>query len=106
MRCGLHPWERFPESPNRLLVSVEMFAAWPLSSPDAYIDYDRVRSRIVSWRDRPHVDLLETLLEELLAFVFEDAAVESARVSVSKPDIFPEAAGAGVELHRRRPAAG
>lgn len=101
--CGLHPWERHPERPNRLSVDVEMFASWPLSSGSGYLDYDRVRDRILSWREKPHTDLLETLLIELTDFIFEDALVEACRVKVIKPDIFPEAAGAGVELFRRRP---
>ena len=28
-RCGLHPWERHAERPNRLKITVEMFAALP-----------------------------------------------------------------------------
>ena len=108
VRCGLHPWERFAEHPNRLLVNVELTAPWPLPhaepGADAYIDYDRIRRFIAGWRDRPHVDLLETLLEELAAFAFDDPNVESCRVSVAKPDVFADAAAAGVELFRRRPA--
>ncbi len=104
---GLHPWERHPERPNRLLVNVELFAPWPLphARPDGgrYIDYDRVRAAIVAWEGRPHTELLETLLEELVEIAFADPNVERCRVSVAKPDIFPETARAGVELDRSRP---
>jgi dihydroneopterin aldolase len=104
---GLHPWERHPERPNRILVSIELFGVWPLAHarPDGkrYIDYDRLRTVVVGWENRPHVDLLETLLEELAAAAFDDPNVDSCRVSVAKPDIFPETARAGVELTRSRP---
>ncbi len=110
VRCGLHPWERHPERPNRLVVDVEMTSDWPVpttghdGSPlPGYVDYDRVRDHILSWRNRPHVDLLETLIEDLTGFVFQDAAVTACRVRILKPDIFAETAGVGVEVTRRRP---
>ena len=98
---GLHPWERHPERPTRLLINVEMFAGWPLSQ-GAFIDYDSVRDHIRNWAGRPHVELLETLAEEVIAACFALPAVEACRVRVEKPQVFPEAAGAGVEIFRRR----
>lgn len=103
--CGLHPWERHPERPNRLLVSVEMWGAAP-DGAGAFIDYDRVRARILSWRDRPHTPLLETLLDDLADFILQDGQVLACRVAISKPDIFPETAAAGVELTRSRTSHG
>src|SRR5262252_136676 len=76
---GLHPWERHPERPSRLLVTVEMFAhlgrahATPGATP--FIDYDRVRNGLKGWSARPHTLLLETLAEEVVALCFADAAV-------------------------------
>lgn len=106
VRCGLHPWERHPERPNRLLVSVAMFttAAFDPATGAGYIDYDRVRDHLKTWAQRPHIDLLETLLAGLVDFVFEDPLVEACRVKVLKPDIFAEARAVGVEWFRRRPA--
>lgn len=110
MRCGLHPWERHPERPNRLIIDVEMTSAWPVpteagdKSPlKGYVDYDRVRNYLLSWESRDHVDLLETLLNDLTDFIFEDLAVVACRVRILKPDIFAETSGAGVEVTRYRP---
>lgn len=97
--CGLHPWEQHPERPNRLRVSAEM---WGRVS-QGYLDYDRVRDHVLSWRDRPHTPLLETLAQDLAEFILDDDRVLACRVSVEKPDIFPETAAAGVELTRVRP---
>ena len=99
---GLHPWERHPERPTRLLVNVEMFAHADDVTPGAYIDYDPVRAAIAAWPGRAHTDLLETLVEELIARCFDNPRVEACRVSVVKPDVFNEAAGAGVEAYRIR----
>ncbi len=106
---GLHPWERHPERPSRLLVTVEMFAhLGPNHAADdkPFIDYDRVRNGLIGWPSRPHTPLLETLAEEVVALCFGDPAVEACRVSVVKPDIFNDAAGAGVEIYRVRPGSG
>ena len=104
---GLHPWERHPERPSRLLVTVEMFAHLPghaaADKEQPFIDYDRVRSGLKGLSARPHTPLLETLAEEVVTLCFADAAVEACRVSVVKPDIFNNAAGAGVEIYRVRP---
>jgi dihydroneopterin aldolase len=103
VRSGLHDWERDPANPNRLLVDVEMWA--DDAGPDApLIDYDRIRQGLLAWRDREHVDLLETLVEDGLALCWSLPRVQAARVRVVKPDIFPEAAAAGVEVFRKRPA--
>lgn len=107
VKIGLHPWERHPERPSRLTVNIELFAPVtpePLgTSREAIIDYDPIRHLIRGWRDRPHVDLLETLVDELFEACFADPKVAAARVSVLKPDIFNEVEAAGVEAYRRRP---
>jgi dihydroneopterin aldolase len=103
---GLHAWERHPQRPTRLIVNVEMFAPLlkPLSaeSPDSILDYDPVREALKTWPTRPHTPLLETLLHELVELCFRDARVSACRVSIMKPDIFNEAAGAGVEVYQIR----
>jgi dihydroneopterin aldolase len=99
-QVGLHPWERHPERPTRLIVNVEMFAE--ADRPGEFLDYDRIRQAIRNWPSRPHTPLLETLAEELVSLCLQDARVQSCRVSVAKPDIFNEAAAAGVEIVRRR----
>ena len=109
VRCGLHPWERHPEKPNRILVSVDMYAAAPegaFGAGDArIIDYDVVRNGLLKWEGREHVDFLETLIEDAMDLCFRDPLVQACRVAIRKPDIFNETEEAGVELFRRRPAA-
>ena len=102
---GLHPWERHPERPTRLIVNVEMVARLASGQAAAsypLMSYDPVRAALKSWPGRPHVDLLETLADDLVSVCFSNPAVQSCRVSVMKPDIFNEAAAAGVEISRTR----
>lgn len=100
MRIGLHPWERHAERPSRLVVNVEMFA--PGRTPARFIDYDKIHDLFKSWPHRDHVDLLETLVEEVVARCFSIPEVAACRVSIMKPDIFNDAAGVGIEVYRRR----
>jgi 7,8-dihydroneopterin aldolase/epimerase/oxygenase len=105
-RVGLHPWEQHPERPTRLIVNVEMFAPLnrPLSeeAPGSVLDYDPIREALKTWPARGHTPLLETLLHELVELCFRNPRVSACRVSIMKPDIFNEAAGAGVEIYQVR----
>lgn len=98
---GLHPWERHPERPTRLIVNIDMFA-YVTNGITPFIDYDPIRDALKSWRDRPHTDLLETLLDELAALCLAEPLVDSCRVTIAKPDIFNEMAAAEVTLFRSR----
>ena len=101
---GIAPWERLRR--QRVTVSVEMYShAREHSYRDITqcIDYDRVHREIAeNWPKRPHTDLLETLAEALISFLFEDARVDAARVTLRKPEVYPDAAAAGVEMFRHR----
>jgi dihydroneopterin aldolase len=99
-RIGLHPWERHAERPSRLVVNVEMFA--PGKTPKNFINYDRIHGVFKSWPDRGHVDLLETLVEEVVGLCFAIPEVAACRVSIVKPDIFNDTAAVGIEVYRRR----
>jgi dihydroneopterin aldolase len=89
-----------------VIVNVEMFAdsrshlkGEGLAS---VIDYDHIHDALRRWPSRPHVVLIETLLEELISLCFRDERVRACRVSIVKPDIYNAATGAGVEIYRVR----
>jgi dihydroneopterin aldolase len=102
--CGLHPWERHPERPTRLMISVRLYA--PLTSARAeqmpIIDYDRVRNRILALQNEAHIDLLETVADRVTDACFGDLRVAACQVRVRKPDIYNESRGAGIDLFRTR----
>jgi dihydroneopterin aldolase len=109
LQVGIDPWERTPGKAQRLLVTVEMFRhreAFTGAAIADCVDYDRVYRHIASrWTAaRPHVDLLEPLLEELVGLCFEDARVEACRVAIRKPHVYNGRAVPVVEVYRLRPA--
>ena len=95
---GVHPWERHEARPTRLYVNVSM--QMPLADyygkAGGYIDYDPLRAHLRGWAGRPHTDHLETLVEDVLAFVFSSTPAERCEVSIEKPDIFTDVDRIGV----------
>ncbi len=104
VRCGLHPWERHPERPNRLHISVELFAplAAGVTAGQGFIDYDAMRDFIRALSTRDYIDLLETIADDIVAAAFRHPEVEACRVSVMKRDIYSEVEAAGIEAFRTR----
>jgi dihydroneopterin aldolase len=103
-RCGLHPWEQYPERPTRLVINVDLYLAveaGPLPEKDI-TNYDHIRGFILTFPSRPHTLLLESLANELTAECFKQKNVQACRVSLMKPDIFNEVEGAGIEVFRTR----
>jgi dihydroneopterin aldolase len=98
VKIGIHDHE---QKPQRILVNVEVqgvYKAPPEVISDCF-NYDHVHQLAVKeWPQRAHVQLLETLAIEMLKHVFTvDNRVDTARVSIAKPDIFKEAEVVGVE---------
>ena len=105
VRLGLHPWERHPEKPQRIVVNVDLYAPPPKGQTrgaSSIVDYDYIRDALKTWPRRRHTIYIETLLEELVTLCFRDKKVKACRVSIVKPDVYNEAGGAGVELYRVR----
>jgi 7,8-dihydroneopterin aldolase/epimerase/oxygenase len=50
-----------------------------------------------------HIYLLESAAEKIADFCFRDSRVKTARIRIEKTAIFPDAAGAGIEIYRKRP---
>jgi len=104
VHIGLHPWERHPERPTRLKISVDLLlplASGPVAAAEI-TDYDPIREFIRSLPSRPHTDLLETLVDDITAVCFLDSRVSACRIAVLKTDIFNEADAAGIEVFRTR----
>ena len=106
VRLGVHEWERHPDKPQRVIINVDMYADDRSHLKgvglESVIDYDPIYEAVRAWPERPHVLLIETLLEELIALCFKDPRVRACRVSIMKPDIYSLAAAAGVEIYRIR----
>jgi len=97
---GFHDFE--VGSPQRLSVSVEVWvdeASFAASDDQARAwDYDFLRTEIAALAKGRRFNLQETFVREIYDLVAARRGVTALRVSSSKPDIYPDCAGVGVEL--------
>ena len=103
LRVGLLPEER--EGPQRVLVSMDLYADPSYLDgvdADSIIDYGAICDALTRWQDRPHVELLETLVQDALELGFGYEAVQAVRVKVGKPEIVPSARNVLVESFCKR----
>jgi 7,8-dihydroneopterin aldolase/epimerase/oxygenase len=64
------------------------------------INYEHLARGVERICNRGHVNLVETLAENIAAMCLEDGRVRSARVRVEKLDILDDAESVGVEIER------
>lgn len=106
-RLGIHPHEK--AAPQRIVVGVELVvrddSAPAAVGPDDFrrvVDYARLVETARATVAAGHVLLVETLAERLALAALADPRVERARVTVEKPDAFPDVATVGVVVERIR----
>ena len=97
---GFHDFE--VGAPQRLLVTVEIWLddpAVPLDDdPMRAWNYDFLRSEVVELASARRYNLQETLANAVFERIAAFHGVKALRVRTSKPDVYPDAAGVGVEI--------
>lgn len=97
---GFHDFE--VGSPQRLLVTVEIWledARAPRDDDPALAwNYDFLRSEVQEIASARRYNLQETLAHAIFDRIAAFRGVSALRVRTSKPDVYPEAQGVGVEI--------
>ena len=97
---GFHEFEI--GTPQRLLVSVEIWlddeSAPADDDPELAWNYDVVRQLVERIATSRRYNLQETLAHELFETISARRGVSALRVRTSKPDIYADAHGVGVEI--------
>lgn len=98
-------YDRERGAAQRLIVNVDVFVSLSVSTPrhdrvDEVVDYDFVRETIRHRIGRGHVNLQETLVDDLAAALLAHPGVVAVRVCSEKPDVYEDVAGVGVEVLR------
>ncbi len=103
VEIGVHDFEK--AAPQRVLVSVEIEIGEPPAEDDiaGALDYDFLRREIAALAASRRFELQETFCRAIVALVARRA--RAGRVSVRKPDVYPDCAAVGVEMSftRTRP---
>jgi len=99
---GIHRHEHDAEQRVRINLDLAVAEAAEPVDDDIrnVICYERLTNGIEEIVGRGHVNLVETLAENIAGMCLEDARVQSARVRVEKLDILDHAESVGVEIER------
>ena len=89
-------------SPQRLLVTVEIWleemAPPPDDDPQRAWNYDFLRTEVEELAAARRYNLQETLAQAIFERIAAFRGVKALRIRTSKPDVYPEAHGVGVEI--------
>ena len=104
-RIGVHPHEH--QAPQRVRLNLDLEVAGSGLPPGdelaQVVDYEALIGRVRGLIASRHVNLVETLAEQVAALCLEDPRVRRARVRVEKLDAIADAAAVGVEIVRLNP---
>jgi dihydroneopterin aldolase len=103
MRIGAHAFEK--DKHQRVIFNIELFVPYEHSTPQndrlsEVLDYDFVREVIAERVQKGHVELQETLCDDILAELISHPLVRAVRLSTCKPDVYPDTEAVGVEVLR------
>ena len=97
---GFHDFE--VGAPQRLLIGVEVWLEDPTppagDDPAHAWNYDFLRSEVEELASARRYNLQETLAHAIFDRVAGFRGVSHLRVRTSKPDVYPKAAGVGIEI--------
>ena len=99
-------YESEQDAPQPVRINLEIDVIEP-SNPigdrlEDVVCYNKLTQNIKAIIDEGHIKLVETLAERIAELALSHAMVEAATVRVEKPNAIPEAAAAGVEIHRTK----
>ena len=101
MSIGVYEHEK--AKPQRVLVNIEALVKPPKTQGDdieGVVSYEDIVRGVDEISAQGHIHLVETFAEDIAALCLKDNRVLSAKVYVTKPDIFDHANAVGVEITR------
>lgn len=106
INIGVHDFEKRGE--QRVVINVDLYVPLAQSTPTAdelheVVDYDFIRRTVAERVQQGHIQLQETLADDLLKAMLTHPRVRAARVSTEKPDVYPDCDAVGVEVFGIKP---
>lgn len=98
---GIHDFER--AGAQRLVINVDVFVPLAVSTPrhdriGEVLDYDFVRLTIARRIEQGHINLQETLVDDIAQALLAHPGVLAVRVASEKPDVYEDVDAVGVEV--------
>lgn len=98
---GVHAFEK--QGAQRLALNVDLYVPLAVSTPrhdriHEVVDYDFIRHTIRHRLAQGHVNLQETLVDDVARTLLAHPAVRAVRVASEKPDVYDDVEAVGVEV--------
>ena len=108
VQIGVHEFEK--TAPQRMWIDVDLYVPLAQTTPQKdhiaeVVDYDFVREVVARRVARGHIELQETLCDDLVDELMRHPGVQAVRLSTCKPDVYPDCDAVGVEVFRAKPLA-
>jgi dihydroneopterin aldolase len=106
VRIGIHDFEL--TAPQRIVFDIELYVPLDHTTPaqdhiQEVVDYDFVREVVHARVAQGHINLQETLGDDILSALLAHPGVAAASVSTRKPDVYPDCEAVGVQTFRAKP---
>jgi 7,8-dihydroneopterin aldolase/epimerase/oxygenase len=103
---GIHDFEK--AGAQRMAINVDLFVPLADTQPahdkiTDVVDYDFIRTSIVDRINQGHINLQETLCDDIAQRMLAHPKVRAVRVSTEKPDVYPDCDAVGVEVFHIKP---
>jgi dihydroneopterin aldolase len=103
---GIHDFEK--SGAQRILVNVDLYVPLVDTTPEhdkiaEVLDYDFIHASIRERVARGHINLQETLCDDLARALLAHPLTRAVRVSTEKPDVYPDCDAVGVEVFHVKP---
>lgn len=104
MSIGIYDHEKAAE--QDVLISVKTYTNANNAHESDHIDdalsYEHIVNAITAISKEQHFELVETFAEKIAAHLLKDKRATHVTVRVTKPDIFENAQGVGIEISRKQ----
>lgn len=103
INIGVHDFEK--KSEQRILINVDLFIPLAVSTPnkdtlEEVVDYEFIRNTIDKRLPKGHIQLQETLCDDIVVAMLAHPKVRAVRASTEKPDGYADCDAVGVEVFR------
>ena len=98
---GIHDFER--EGAQRVLIDIDVYVPLSATTPahdkiGEVFDYDLIHAAVRERIARGHINLQETLCDDIAHALLLHPLVRAVRVSTEKPDVYLDCRAVGVEV--------
>jgi len=101
VNIGIHDAEK--SGAQRIVFNADLFVALADTRPlhdkiSEVVDYDFIRDTIRARIGEGHINLQETLCDDIARVLLAHPLVRAVRLSTEKPDIYPDCESVGIEV--------